>query len=659
MAASKQNGQPTPCEPCRKSKSRCDYATPVCKKCARKGKSGVCVYNAAQATQSWYSSNDVTAASPPQTNSDLLLEDKLSQLPPRGSLGLTSYSGVFSENNEDDLGGFLRNGATNGFRSAPVAITPKQTDLGTQLLVLLFENAPVLERAIESFREISPESCILDYRLIRTMLMSVKNMYDACTRDAKDTNDVYSNMRGWSQKLFDNGSKPVGVNSSMTPEEYIIFVSARWEGIGLLFSVLGQGAMLSRSIFELEGNSPGTQKSLGAQAAAASDTCLQFCDDSGIIDDSLGWLLFQHIHLLTLVYGENDNRAWRKLAELSTAVFTLNRNQSQQIARIPFFLVELRRRLMAGAYSIDKQLATFLGRPPQISWRYYDVQLPLDLGDDELLAEPQVRDAIISKLDASGWNTQGIVRKAVQIRFSLLMSSVREQILELALSRHVDNLPQKVKEVSLNSHRTWDELPSFLHWRPGAVGTKGHGDIATFYLTLLYNDFLLYRTLVKRAQSGQEGLVTISQDILNTVLELICREIGSGTGSSNVGWNASTFGIPAAGVLAIELLRQSEFGTQLQSSAFRRSQIIQNLSVFASHLQYVVRPHERHYDSCQHARKVICNILNRVLSVSGSALPFSLPAGVIAADWLNGESILLDDGTDFIDWVDSLDMNVV
>jgi chromatin structure-remodeling complex subunit RSC3/30 len=112
---------------------------------------------------------------------------------------------------------------------------------------------------------------------------------------------------------------------------------------------------------------------------------------------------------------------------------------------MPFFLVELRKRLMAGAYIMDKQLSTFLRRPPQIIWRYCDVQLPLDLRYDEILADPPTRDAAISRLDANGWNSQGVIQTAPWMRVSLLVSSIKEQIVELSLNRCVYDLARKAK----------------------------------------------------------------------------------------------------------------------------------------------------------------------------------------------------------------------
>lgn len=100
---------------------------------------------------------------------------------------------------------------------------------------------------------------------------------------------------------------------------------------------------------------------------------------------------------------------------------------------------------MAAAYSMDKQLATFLGRPPQISSRFCDVNLPLDLALNDLLANPPDRDAAINQLDTSGWNTRGIIQKVQWLRVSLLTGSIREQILELSLRDCTENLLQEVQ----------------------------------------------------------------------------------------------------------------------------------------------------------------------------------------------------------------------
>lgn len=100
---------------------------------------------------------------------------------------------------------------------------------------------------------------------------------------------------------------------------------------------------------------------------------------------------------------------------------------------------------MSGSFSADKQLATFLGRPPRISWRFCNIPLPLDISFTDVIAEPSVRDAAIRRLDADGWNTVENDSQAVWLRCVLLMGPVRESILELSLSQNVENLPQRIE----------------------------------------------------------------------------------------------------------------------------------------------------------------------------------------------------------------------
>ncbi|GIK07291.1 hypothetical protein Aspvir_002951 [Aspergillus viridinutans] len=587
-------------------------------------------------------------------SSDTNWDKKAQSVTQPETLRLTSYSGVFSES-EDYLNGILAPLAT--LEHSRASSSQKQVQLGARLLLTLFESLSLYETVADNRLDISPEGCVVGQQLVRMIFAALKDAHRilANAQDAKER--YYESLLGWSQKLFDERSQLIEVGPSTTPEGYLRCVSNRWEGIGLVFSVVGQGAMLERdwkSVSQLAGAAPADQRSLGVLAATASDACLQFCDDSGVVHDPLGWLLYQHTHLLALVYGDNgkDYQPWRKLAQLSTVVFTLGLNQSTLNTRMPFFLAELRKRLMAGAYIMDKQLATFLGRPPQISWRYCDVQLPLDLRYDEILADPVTRDAAINRLDANGWNSQGVIQTAQLLRIALLVSSIREQILELSLSRCVDDLARKAKQVSENSRRTWDELPSFLRWRSGSA-TDDSGSLIPLYLDFLYNDFLLYRLHFRCSQNESDTLINVSQNILGTALQLIGREIASGTGTYNIGQNVSSFGIPAAGVLAIELLCQSDGSSLAPPSTFRRPETIQNLSVFASYLQYVVLPHEGNYDICQRARRVLCRILNQALSVNPPPLPASLPADAVGADWLNGESILLDDGTNLLEWIES------
>lgn len=100
---------------------------------------------------------------------------------------------------------------------------------------------------------------------------------------------------------------------------------------------------------------------------------------------------------------------------------------------------------MGHAFSCDKQLATFLGRPPRISWRFCNVSLPLDLSFAEIVSEPTTRNMAISKLDATGWNMEKSDTQALWLRAELILGPLRENILELSLSQEVEDLPARIE----------------------------------------------------------------------------------------------------------------------------------------------------------------------------------------------------------------------
>lgn len=138
-----------------------------------------------------------------------------------------------------------------------------------------------------------------------------------------------------------------------------------------------------------------------------------------------------------------DYRPTRKLGELTTYLYALGMHQECQ--ELPFFISEIRRRVIATAYTLDQALASFIGRPPLICWRYCSFDIPLDLSSDEIIAEPSVRDAAIAKLDSDGWNQFESLEKGSGVRAFLFMSIGRERVLELSLDSQIDGLAERVE----------------------------------------------------------------------------------------------------------------------------------------------------------------------------------------------------------------------
>jgi hypothetical protein len=136
------------------------------------------------------------------------------------------------------------------------------------------------------------------------------------------------------------------------------------------------------------------------------------------------------------------------MGELATALFAMGLHQEiPSESGNSIFLAEARKVFFATVYTADKELATFLGRPPRISRRYCACQLPLDLNEGEAQLQGDDLQRVLSQLDGKGWNSHGPVRRTGYIRIRMLTSFIREDILEISLGPAVDDLAQKAQYV--------------------------------------------------------------------------------------------------------------------------------------------------------------------------------------------------------------------
>ena len=104
---------------------------------------------------------------------------------------------------------------------------------------------------------------------------------------------------------------------------------------------------------------------------------------------------------------------------------------------------EIRKRVFAACFVVDKQLATLFGRPPRLSRRYSNCSLPLDLEDEEIMLQGDARAEKLSKLNAKGWNTEGRLTKIGCRRANMIGSLIRDEVLELCLGPEGDCTPEK------------------------------------------------------------------------------------------------------------------------------------------------------------------------------------------------------------------------
>ncbi|KAJ6043572.1 uncharacterized protein N7446_001770 [Penicillium canescens] len=630
MATPRRNGQLSSCEPCRKSKLRCDHRSPVCGRCLN-GRAERCFYHPSPLTQP--RTPRVISRRPKRQRADNQLVFRVdqrisstaapspSELPVAdvnslcdqhiarwtaqekrtlrpGALGLVSPKDLFSEY-EDSLP-VEEPGRLLGSTVATTACPPSDSNqvlLGAQILSHL-QKIRWFYEIIESKDKLAP-GWVLGPPLTRALCHSIEQIYDSAVRGSQDT---HASLFSLSRQIFANTSADIRTTSTMYLSEYFDSIAARWETIGLVFVLLGTALFhipdddpifTHRNPWKLE------KSQLRSIAITVSETCWQFCNGTGTASDAFCWLTTQQLCLLTMMVGYSDYRVWQKLGDLSTIIYGFGLHQAGGNAEqsVPFFLVELRKRVMACA-----------------------IPLPLDITYDAMVG-PQ-REGENGFLDANGWNTEGILTVGARLRVALLTSLLRESILELSLSPNTKDIPVRVEKLIQESRQTQQDLPSFMHWSPeqaaaGVYNSPRDEGRAFAHTEFMYQEFLLHRILLKRVGIASQGLIESSLDIITTLVDTtIAIQTRAYKSTVEISWDMCYIGLPAAGILTSKLL--SEHRPQI-TSPFReplaaniRKLIIQKLGAFVSHLTFQVQPYQGNYQIVQQGATYIRWVLDKI-----------------------------------------------
>ena len=143
----------------------------------------------------------------------------------------------------------------------------------------------------------------MDLPIIRIICDLVEGMYSIVSGHV----DPQSQLLVLSRRLFEGTTRELITHRAMKYDEYLVALAGRWEAIGFIFTMSGTCAAhttVDDTLFRGLGLSVADHKNLGILAIAGGDLCLQFCDNMGVMGETLGWLLLRHVHLLTLVCGD-------------------------------------------------------------------------------------------------------------------------------------------------------------------------------------------------------------------------------------------------------------------------------------------------------------------------------------------------------------------
>ena len=220
-------------------------------------------------------------------------------------------------------------------------------------------------------------------------------------------------------------------------------------------------------------------------------------------------------------------------------------------------------------------------------------------------------------------------------------------------------------EVKKRNDEAYNQLPPKLRFNPANFEEFLRDNPASRVCTqlMLKLDFLLSRYLLERLHiddtpHGRQAFVNTSMEMLDMILLLLKNRDRLLDYSFGWSWIIVYFGIPSAGALCIELLKQNQYPQRYMLS-LPRSNTIQNLSTFVFCLT-TIRPSDGNYSVCTRMRQVLRRILDQILEpvpASGDAAMQTAaePANNAPPD-IDISSVMgqFEDG-DFIDWLNSVE----
>lgn len=481
-------------------------------------------------------------------------------------------------------------------------------------ILLALANFSPIEAIIRDYYKVSQASVIPEPFILNS-LPAVGSM----TKDLLPTQNT-GDLRGLlTRKLIQNTAKTFEIPSSVTGNDFHLLYTGqaiRLEIIGVICALAGRAPYLGLAAEEFDNEKQ--QLHFSRKMLIASDAALHICKILTPVNDLTIWLVHENFLFSDIANGNSSPQTWNRLGELSTDIYALGLHRdTESPSGVPEFLLESRRRTFATAYRLDKNIATFLGRPPRLPARYSDCRLPLDVSDDAFMTENGNLCYALDELDPAGWNTQGRFYRASWTRARSIISRFRDEILEVSLQKSTSQTAAILFDISKRCNSAWNELPVHLRYTPQCWEMNLPVAIPIMlvvsYLAYLYNEFLIQQLLAGKHNSrGSHELLSVSSDILSVVLVLGTRREHTVDLRPDLTLLILLYGISSASILVKALQNQKRTGEPLLYEGSRPA-LIRSLSVFISHLDTVAQPENANYELFQRASQVFTKIVDEIL----------------------------------------------
>ncbi|GKZ85533.1 hypothetical protein AnigIFM56816_011501 [Aspergillus niger] len=444
-----------------------------------------------------------------------------------------------------------------------------------------------------------------------------------------------------SKRLFYNSRSPLRLNSHTTLDEYCANFCgphARWETLGLFCTAVCR-ASIDLTYAEPMYGSEQQRRRIQKLTLSYSDQFLDLCLPLDCMNDLQLFLTYENFISHSQVDGDQSYLSWRKLGDVAAALFALgyHQQQTESFRAAPTFLRDLRQTAFCRAYSADKNVSIFLGRPPRILRKFCHFYLPGDHNDDshEASRSPAI------------WVHTEKLDFATDSRWAGLCAILKDDILDLFTEDNYDERARRAWLIEADIQAQWLAVPRSCRLEGGLKACDRRPVERDFMVNMKLNylhvQFLLRLALVRPMSTEPDSdLLNVSLEMLGLVVETILLKdqiVNSGT---SLVWKVAYYGLSAAGMICLTLVNRS---FAIGSFATSYSKIFQELSILAAEIErgtlvYVDSPN---YALLARATQTIKAILDRMMTPSDNTVvaPDNQHEGAAASEQRDA----LDDGS--------------
>ncbi|KPM44441.1 hypothetical protein AK830_g2066 [Neonectria ditissima] len=398
-----------------------------------------------------------------------------------------------------------------------------------------------------------------------------------------------------SRNLFVQSCRPLAMDANTSFDDFCAQFcqqNARWETLGLFFTTVSR-ATFRFNCSDTPYNSEQQRRNLRKLAMHYSDRCLDFSLSLDCLNDLQLILQYENFILHSLVDGDQSYQSWRKLGDVASSLFALGYHQdTKNSAPAPGFLKDLRQAVFARAYSADKNISIFLGRPSRIHRQHCLFRLP---GQD---AESSQSSPYFSQV----WEQQENFDYMVDTHWYALCAALKEDVLLLFGEECYEERMRRAIVIQAKAESQWLAFPQNFRLE----GTIRAYDRQPLDLDLMVSARLNYLHVLFMLR-----------------LALVAY-----------------YGLAAAGVICLSLL----YGPQaILNHGVAISTVFQHLSVLVAEVEIgtLVCKEDANYALLEGATRTIKSLLDRLLSGRMGAQLLSQPTGNV----LPCPPTLLNDGS--------------